>query len=105
MKKILIVDNSVVIRDMLKNLFVSESQITIFEANSLSEVKNLIVDYKFFVVITNIVLSDSQNFELLDLLKEENLPTIIFSSNTEQVSLNIKYSNVIIRGETQDMMR
>jgi diguanylate cyclase (GGDEF)-like protein/PAS domain S-box-containing protein len=80
---------------MLKNLFVSESQITIFEANSLSEVKNLIVDYKFFVVITNIVLSDSQNFELLDLLKEENLPTIIFSSNTEQVSLNIKYSNVI----------
>ena len=64
MKKILIVDNSVVIRDMLKNLFVSESQITIFEANSLREAQELITNHKFFVVVSNVVLSDSQNFEL-----------------------------------------
>lgn len=95
MKKILIVDNSVVIRDMLKNLFVSESQITIFEANSLREAQELITNHKFFVVVSNVVLSDSQNFELIELLKKENIATILFSSSIKQVSLNTKYPNII----------
>ncbi len=94
-KKILLVDNSIVIRDMLKSFFLNDLEVTIFEANSFSKVKELISNNSFFVVISNMVLTDSPNFELLELLKKENLPTIIFSSNAEEVTINIKYSNII----------
>ena len=40
-------------------------------------------------------MPDSPNFEILKLLKKENIPTIIFSSNIEDNPLEIEYSNII----------
>ena len=72
-KKILLVDNSIVIRDMLKSFFLNDLEVTIFEANSFSKVKELISNNSFFVVISNMVLTDSPNFELLELLKSSQI--------------------------------
>ena len=95
MKKILIVDNSIVIRNILKNSFLDNQEVIIFEADSFKEVCKLVVEHTFFIVVSNLVLLDSTNSELLKLLKKENIPTIIFSSNLEADSLDIEYSNII----------
>jgi diguanylate cyclase (GGDEF)-like protein/PAS domain S-box-containing protein len=95
LKKILIVDNSIVIRNILKNSFLDNQEVIIFEADSFKEVCKLVVEHTFFIVVSNLVLLDSTNSELLKLLKKENIPTIIFSSNLEADSLDIEYSNII----------
>ena len=79
MKKILIIDNSTVIRNVIKNLFIDNQRITIFEASSKGETEQLIKDNKFFVVISNLFLNDSSDLQILELLEKKNIPTIIFS--------------------------
>lgn len=94
MKKILIIDNSTVIRNVIKNLFIDNQRITIFEASSKGETEQLIKDNKFFVVISNLFLNDSSDLQMLELLEKQNIPTIIFSSALES-ELLYKYSNII----------
>ena len=95
MKNILIVDNSLVIKNLLKNSLSNLQEVILFEATSIKEVEELIHKNKFFLVISNLVLADSIDFEILKLLKKENLPTIIFSSITESNQLEIEYPNII----------
>ena len=70
MKKILIVDNSIVIRNILKNSFLDNQEVIIFEADSFKEVCKLVVEHTFFIVVSNLILPDSLNFELLKLLTQ-----------------------------------
>ena len=93
MKKILIIDNSTVIRNVIKNLFIDNQRIIIFEANSKEEAEELIKKNSFFVVISNLFLNDSSDSQMLELLKKQNIPTIIFSSTLESELLG-KYSNM-----------
>ncbi|MGE4383733.1 MAG: hypothetical protein AB7D41_11080 [Arcobacter sp.] len=51
MKKILIIDNSIVIRSAIRNLFVNNQGLLIYEANSKEETEQLINENNFFVVI------------------------------------------------------
>ncbi len=95
MKKILIIDNSIVIRNVIRNLFIDNQNIVIFEANSKEETEQLIKENNFFVVISNLFLNDSPDSQMLELLEKENIPTIIFSSTLESDFLNIKYPNII----------
>lgn len=95
MKNIIIIDNSLVIKNLLKKSLSNLQGIVIFQASSVKEVEKLIINNKFFIVISNLVLSDSPNFEILKLLKKENIPTIIFSSNIESTPLEIEYPNII----------
>lgn len=95
MKNILIIDNSLVIKNLLKKSLSNLQEIVIFEASNVKEVEKLIKNNKFFIVISNLILPDSPNFEILKLLKKENIPTIIFSSNIEANPLEIEYSNII----------
>ena len=94
MKKILIIDNSTVIRNVIKNLFIDNQRIIILEANSKEEAEYLIKKNSFFVVISNLFLNDSSDSQMLELLKKQNIPTIIFSSTLESELLD-KYSNII----------
>ena len=56
MKKILIIDNSIVIRSVIRNLFVDNQRLIVFEANSKEETEKLIKEHDFFVVISNLFL-------------------------------------------------
>lgn len=94
MEKILIIDNSTVIRNVIKNLFIDNQRITIFEASSKGETEQLIKDNKFFVVISNLFLNDSSDLQMLELLEKKRIPTIIFSSTLEK-ELLYKYSNIL----------
>lgn len=94
MKKILIIDNSIAIRNIIRNLFTDNQRILIYEANSKEETEKLIKENKFFIIISNLFLNDSSDLEILNLFEKENMPTIIFSSVLETELLN-KYSNII----------
>lgn len=95
MKNILIIDNSIVIRSVIRNLFVDNQRLIIFEASSMEETEKLIKENKFFVVISNFFLNDSSDSEILKLLEKNSIPTIIFSSTLESEFLNNRYSNIL----------
>lgn len=96
MKKILIIESSSVFINMLKNIFVENRGIKVFSAKSLEEASSLIETHKFFLVISNLVLPDALNLEILKLLAKHKLPTIVFSSRVESNLLNNpEYPNII----------
>jgi diguanylate cyclase (GGDEF)-like protein/PAS domain S-box-containing protein len=83
LKKLLIVDNSVVIINILKDLFSKKNNFNVYTAKTLKEVDALIKKEEFFVVISNTVLPDALNGELLETLKANDIPTIILSSKVD----------------------
>lgn len=95
MKKILLVDNSTVVRNVIKSLFQDTRGIKVYEASSLNEVRELIKKHDFFTVVSNLILPDSPNFEILKLLSEKKLPTIVFSSSFEFKEEASNYENII----------
>ena len=95
MKRILLVDNSSAVRNVIKSLFQNTRGIKIYEASSLKDVKELMEKHSFFTVVSNLILPDSPNFEVLKLLSEKNLPTIVFSSSFEFKEEASKYKNII----------
>ena len=104
MKKILIVDNSTVIINVLKDLFSKKNDFTIYTAKSLGDVNKLIKKEDFFLAISNVVLPDALNGELLDLLKLSNIPTIILSSNINSKLVESSYNVNIIDYVLKDSM-
>jgi len=83
LKKLLIVDNSVVIINVLKDLFSQKNEFKIYIAKSLKEVQALVKKNKFFTAISNVVLPDALNGELVNLLEMNDIPTIILSSKVD----------------------
>ena len=83
MRKLLIVDNSVVIINVLKDLFAQKNEFEIHVAKSLSDVQSLLKKNTFFAAISNVVLPDALNGELVKILEINNIPTIILSSKVD----------------------
>ena len=94
MKKVLIIDSSIVIRSVIRNLFINDEKIITFEASSKEEIEQLTKENDFFVAITSLYLEDCPNSEMLEILKTLNIATIVFSSSLETDFL-LKYSNII----------
>lgn len=88
MKKILIVDNSNLIVNVLEELFLVKNNFEIYKAKSLAEVEDLIFSNSFFLAISNLVLPDALNGELLETFKNANIPTIVLSSKIDDNFMN-----------------
>jgi len=84
MKKILIVDNSAVIISVLIDLFSQKNTFKIYVAKNLNDVQLLLQEHEFFVAISNVVLPDALNGELVQLLENKNVPTVILSSTVDK---------------------
>lgn len=96
MKKLLIVDNSVVIINVLKDLFAQKNDFEIHVAKSLNEVETLLLSHRFFMAVSNMVLPDALNGELLSTLKASDIPTVVLSSKIDDTFLdNIKKYQII----------
>ncbi len=95
MKNLLIVDNSSVVPNILSDFFSETNEFKIHTAKSFQEAKELIKNCKFFASISNIVLPDALNGELLGLLHEENIPTVVLTSSLDAESIkNMRKANV-----------
>ncbi len=96
MKKILIVDNSAVIINVLQDLFAQKNKFKIYVAKNLKDVKVLLKKHTFFTAISNVVLPDALNGELVKLLEKNNVPTIILSSKVDKKFIKSMQNKKII---------
>lgn len=95
MDKILLIDNSKVLKKHLKNTIESELGILCKSASNMSEAKSLISENRFLLAISGLVLEDAPDGEVLDYLKLCNLQTIVLTG-TKQIDIDLqKYQNVI----------
>lgn len=88
MKKLLLIDNSAVIINVLQDLFATKNDYEVFVAKSLTQAKKLIEENSFFVSISNLVLPDALNGELLNLLKTNQIPTIVLTSKINEETIS-----------------
>ncbi|MCP4970727.1 MAG: diguanylate cyclase [Arcobacter sp.] len=96
MKKLLVVDNSKLIINFIKDSFYQNHEFTLYSARNFEESKTLIEEHNFFAALTNFVLSDALNGELLKLLKHNNIPTVVITAKIDNSVLNIMRSvNVV----------
>ena len=101
MKKLLIIDNSEVIINILKDLFSKKNNFILYTAKTLKDVDILIKKEDFFVVISSTVLPDALNGEILEILKDNDIPTIILSSKVDtklvETSTNLNVIDYVLK--------
>jgi diguanylate cyclase (GGDEF)-like protein/PAS domain S-box-containing protein len=96
LRKLLIVDNSKVIINLLKDIFLQKNDFDLFTAKSFEEAKDLLDKHQFFASISNIVLPDALNGEFLELLKKKEIPTVVLTSKIDAAVIKIiKNVNVV----------
>jgi len=96
MNKILIIDNSTLILNVLKDLFSKKNDFKLYIAKSFADASTLIKENEFFASISSVVLPDALDGETLELLEKNEIPTIILSSKIDIDIINIarKYNAV-----------
>lgn len=104
MKKLLLVDNSNLIINVLKDLFKQKNDFEIFVAKSLKDVELLLSENNFFAAVSNTILPDALNGELLELLTKRSVPTIVLSSNIDSEFINTIDNMKIIDYVLKDSM-
>lgn len=96
MKKLLIIDNSSLIINVFKDMFSKHNNFKIYMAKSYEEAINLIKEHKFFCSISNLVLPDALNAEILELLDKNSIPTVVLTSSIDESSIKIiKSINIV----------
>ncbi len=109
MEKILLIDSSQALTKHLKNSIESELTVHAKMANSLKEAEELVERNSFLLAVSGLVLQDALDGEVIDFLKEKNLPTIVLTGNTSVIKDKIKEANNIIhlntKGGTDDAER
>ena len=60
-------------KNLLKNSLSNLQEVILFEATSIKEVEELVYKNKFFLVISNLALPDSIDFEILKYFKNSGI--------------------------------
>lgn len=89
MQNILVVENSTLIINLLKTLFSKSNNFDLFVAKDYAQAEEIIKKYDFFVAISNIVLNDALDGEILKLFKQHNIPSIVLTSNMDEEHLKL----------------
>jgi len=90
-KKILVVDDSKVVRSMVKRAISTCSVITadLIMADSYAETEKIIKKNHFHVAVLDVTLPDAPNGEVIDLLIAQNVPVVVLTGGINQASKNI----------------
>jgi len=95
-KNVLVVDNSSFILNVLKNIFAEKNNFNVFLANTYEEAIKLLEEKDFFMAISNLVLPNALNGEMVNKLSEYNIPTVVLSSKIDNKFMNdIESFNVV----------
>lgn len=93
---ILIVDSSSLILNVLSDLISKNNDFKVKIASSFEEATFLLSKNEFFLCISNLILEDALNGELIDVLDSKCIPTIILTADeSELCSKKLKNKNVI----------
>jgi diguanylate cyclase (GGDEF)-like protein len=97
--KILIIEDSINIRNFLKEVFENEKmEVEVLECNSYLEAKKILKLHQNFIFssIVDIHLRDADNGEIIDLMNEYKIPTIVLTSSINKELENIAKRKKII---------
>ena len=90
-KKILVVDDSKVVRSMVKKALTSceeiDADLTITE--SYAQTQEIIQKEKFHIAILDVTLPDAPNGEVIDLLIAQNVPVVVLTGGINKASKDI----------------
>lgn len=96
MNKVLLIDSSPVIINVLKDFFSKKNNFKIYEAKNLAEVEKLISNNDFYACISRVVLPDALHGEQLKILSSKKIPTIVLTSRVDdEVNELISLPNVV----------
>lgn len=93
---VLIVESSASIRSLLKNDIESALDVSVIDANSISDAKLAISGKKVHVAICGTNLSDSPRGEVISFLRENHIPTILYSASIIEELKNNYAKNYLI---------
>lgn len=89
-KKILVVDDSAVVRGMLQRHLRRELDLEVEVAESYEETERLIQKYpeRFFVAVLDLLLPDAPNGEVVSLVQKVGVPSIVLTASMSDESRN-----------------
>lgn len=79
-EKILIVEDSLALSALLTERLEEATSATVICCRSLAQAREKLADDKFLVALSGLNLPDAPNGEILDLLSETGVPTIVFTA-------------------------
>ena len=90
-KKILVVDDSRVVRSMVKRAISTCTEICaeIIMADNYAQTQKLLLKHSFHVAVLDVTLPDAPNGEVIDLLIAQNVPVVVLTGGINQASKNI----------------
>ncbi len=90
-KKILVVDDSRVVRSMVKRAIATCSEIhaELIMTESYAQTETIIQQHDFHVAVLDVTLPDAQNGEVIDLLIAQNVPVVVLTGGINQASKNV----------------
>lgn len=90
-KKILVVDDSKVVRSMVKKALMAchEIDADLIITESYAQTQEIILKHKFHVAILDVTLPDAPNGEVIDLLIEEDVPVVVLTGGINKASKDV----------------
>lgn len=79
-ERILLVEDSVALSTLLTQRLEDETGATVTRCGSLSAARKNIAEGTFLLALTGLNLPDAPNGEILDMLLQEEIPTIVFTA-------------------------
>lgn len=96
MKKILIIDNSKFIGNVIKTRINKQSLYEVMTTQSLAKAQEYIEAEDVFMIVTNLTLEDADEEAILEFLKSSGIASIVFSTSIEtQLIQNENYPNIV----------
>lgn len=84
MQKILVLDDSKLIRSMLEQTIKARKRFQGFYASDFASARELMQEHKFFVAVVDLELPDSMNLEALDYVLEQKIPTVVLTATIDK---------------------
>ncbi|NWJ22718.1 PleD family two-component system response regulator [Rhizobium sp. RM] len=82
--KILLIEDSVALSMLLKKRLAEETQADVVHCDSMKQAKSLLVANEFTLALTGLNLPDAPKGEILGLLADHKVPTIVFTATVDE---------------------
>ncbi|WP_243256325.1 response regulator [Rhizobium skierniewicense] len=82
--KILLIEDSIALSILLKNKLTDDTTAEVFHCDSMSQAIELLTQHQFTLALTGLTLPDAPDGEILNVLEEYKVPTIVFTGTVDE---------------------
>ncbi len=88
MDKILFIDNNKIVADLVTEKLQNDVKFEIIKVSLYKELKKVLNKYKFFIAVVDLNLKDCKKDDIINLIKSESIPIILFSEEISENDIN-----------------